>query len=304
MRRWGRLSAIAAALAVIGWLSPVGGVPAHALSTPLVSLSLGTATVDNVAGASRFTFNGSIAVGASEFQGVASGTAASDPYLRPGEIVPFTLQGSGLAGTCSGHWVVPYGTDVEGLVPVHSSVVAASLSCTLQLGAAPAAETELTVVAIETQPLSWHYTGLFAPGPSAAPVVAPVSLGTFDDLVYGDEGGCDVRYDFVGNISLGGHVFRGDAYGRAPACGEVTPPQFTLTGTSPSGDLSATCVDTTDSNVASTGLLSAISCSGHVGTGPAGTTTLYLLRVPNTEGNGYGCTTCFDSDGHGVFIGA
>jgi hypothetical protein len=300
--RWRRLfAAVAVATGSLGLVGPGIGA-ARALPAPPLPVSLGTATlVPEDFGNYALTLNGAIAVGAGEFTGQATGTISGSP-------TSFTLQGPGLQGTCSGHWVVPphypgINTTID--LSAAPSVAEASLACTLQLGTAPAAQTGLSIAAVEVPALGPQFTGLFAPGPSSLPDPAPVSLGTADLTVVneGRDSSCTFTYDLVGDIALGGQAFHGDASGSyvAGPCG-VVPPSFTLSGTSPSGDLSATCLTPNDAQ--SIPGTESLSCTGHVGAGPTGSTTLLLLEPIIDLTNPLGSSdTYIVTHTSGVFVG-
>lgn len=299
--RWCRLLAVVAvATGSLGLAGPVG--QAQALPAPAGFASLGTATlVPDGLGNFVVTLNGAIAVGAGEFIGQATGTMPSPP-------TSFAVQGPGLQGTCSGHWVVPPyypGVNLTIALPSLPHVAEASLACTLQLGTAPAAQTGLSVAAVQVPPLGPQFTGLFGPGPSSLPVPAPVSLGTMDLTVVnsGRDDSCDFTYDLVGDIALGGQVFHGDASGSYSAgpCG-IVPPTFTLTGTSPSGDLAATCLTPNDAQ--SIPGTESLSCTGHVGTGPTGSTKLVLAEPIIDLTNPLGTSASYIvTHTSGVFVG-
>ena len=296
-----------AAIVIVG----AGGIrPAAALPTPLGPVSLGTATATpSGTGGVTFSLSGSIAVGADEFTGTATGTTAGAGCCEAAlanVIRPFTLQGPGLSGTCSGHWVVaPW--QLSGLY--YSPAAEASLSCTLQLGLAAPAETGLSILVVDSAPPSQAYLGVFGPGPSSLPIPAPVSLGTAEVGGASTAPYFTLEYHLVGDIAFGGRVFHGHASGGYSSCCGETPATFPLTGTSPTGDLSATCSNQPSalySTVASaTGLDvsgDTLSCTGQVGGGPVGTTT-FVLVVPVVL-DGFGpCGRCSTAESTGVFVG-
>jgi hypothetical protein len=204
----------------------------------------------------------------------------------------FTLQGPDLTGTCSGHWLYGRSTEsppfIGGLAP--SPVAAISLSCTLQLGQGAPAETELVIALVnDSNSPSRHLTGAYGPGPSVLAGISPLSEGTADVYteVYGT--GNLIEYRFVGDIVFGGRVFQGVAGGSYSYHGEPAP-SFSLTGTSPTGDLSASCVNTVNSALffavgyIDTGLV----CTGSVGSGPASTVRLLVETPLMTTSHGGG----------------
>jgi hypothetical protein len=307
-------------VALCGSAAGLGGAaPARAAITPALPASLGTATV-TTDGAWNFTLNGSITVGSGTFTGTASGTAPAPlgyPPVPHTPIPAFTLAGPGLTGTCSGQWLMdPMSFDPSGLMgmlngfsPVFlmmppAVVNVASLSCTLQLGGAPPAQTGLTLALVaDDPPANTHLTGLYGPGLSSVPVPVPRSRGLADRTGVGVPIS-GYGYHLLGDIELGGQMFRGDASGSVPFSAPSAP--FPLTGTSPSGDLAATCaVPATPLDGVGAqppgGPLTLLSCTGHVGSGPVGTTTL-LLALPIASGTSGGCGGCEASDETGVFL--
>jgi hypothetical protein len=255
------------------------------------------------------TLTGSIAVGPDEFTGTATGTTplrhgSGGLYFYSDRVIdPFALQGPSLTGTCSGHWLFGRGSEpstaFRGPVAPPSPVAAISLSCTLQLGQAPPAETELVLALVnQSTDGSQHFSGAFGPGPSALAGVTPLSLGTADKYEEGLGGGTNIEYHLVGDIVLGGQVFHGDAGGGYLYQGQPNP-TFSLTGRSPSGNLAATCTDTSVRAIGLTTVGTGLVCTGNVGSGPTGTvrilTALPLIRT--TQMGRYSA-----SDSSGVFV--
>jgi len=285
-------------------------VPGQAIPlVPAVHTSVGTATVSPADGGwrSQITLSGSIVVGSEEFVGTASGV--TDSYLPEGAYTslmqPFALEGPNLTGTCAGHWALTPGSITAqeafstGTGLEHLPARAGWLSCTLQLGQSAPTQTGLALVVAQIPPTP-AMSGVFGPGPSAVPVPAPLSLGAVDRTQYSDGGNVHTVFDLVGHIAIGGAVFTGHASGERSHFGGDPAPPFTLAGTSPSGDLSATCTDT------ATGLpgTSQLECTGQVGSGPVGTTTLLLAIPINTPRTQNPCGRCSTNDATGVFIGA
>jgi len=224
-----------------------GSGQAQAATTPPLLVSAGTVTVAQAFGPSTtFTLSGSIAVGNSVFTGVASGTAAGPSSLGPYALNPipsFTLSGGWLTGTCSGLWELnPDGLENFGLVndPIglRDPVNVASLSCALQLGVAPAAQVSLTLAVVtDNAPTDSHFSGVYGPGLGTVSSPVLTSHGTVDRSTVVDLSPV-VQYDLVGDIALGGRVFEGHAQGSYNGATFPRAP-FSLTGASPSGDLSA-----------------------------------------------------------------
>jgi hypothetical protein len=296
-------------VAVCGSVASVGGaVPARAAATLALPLSLGTATASYDGQSWNFTLSGSIAVGAGVFTGSASGAAPADyGFIAPlprTPIPPFTLTGPGLTGTCSGQWLTdpsdfdPTGGYLVGLPPP-PPVNVASLSCTLQLGLAPPAQTSLTLALIaDNPPANTHLTGVYGPGLSSVPIPVPRSRGLADRAGADDREG----YHLLGDIELGGQVFHGDAFGGYKLSDPPDAP-FPLTGSSASGALAATCTASALDPI-SIGLvnrvLMSLSCTGSVGSGPVGTTTLIVV-LPIQKYH-FGTCACGAWDHTGVFL--
>jgi hypothetical protein len=298
------------------------GAPGHAVPlVPAVHATAGTATVTDAGlePGSRITLSGSIVVGSEEFVGTASGVTNS--YL-PGSdfqggsnvLNPFVLEGPDLTGTCAGHWALVPGSatsgveSATGVYGLSAPVFAGWLSCSLQLGQSAPAQTGVSLVVAQTPP-AWDASGVFGPGPSAGPLPAPVSLGTADAAYWSDASTVYGNYDLIGDIVIGGTVFTGHASGHYVHEGWEPVPPFTLAGTSPSGDLSATCtqdVPALDLSRPEVGLylsLEQLACTGQVGTGPPGTVTLFMLLPIRTDRFG-GCGRCSGGDRTGVFFAA
>jgi hypothetical protein len=190
-----------------------------------------------------------------------------------------------------------------------SPVNVVELACSLQLGVAPAAQTSLTLAVVAVDPpADREYAGVYGPGFSNLPVAVPASRGLADQsFVFESEN--TTTYDLVGDISLGGGVFHGHASGSYTGAPPSTP--FALAGTSPSGDLSATCTDSvpleqplSDTGLGvNEGLVTLLSCTGAVGAGPTGTTTLILLLPLTSTHVGAPCGHCTTDDATGVFLG-
>jgi hypothetical protein len=310
MRGW-RRKAFSTAVAVISaasiaQLSDAGVAKAAA---PALPVSSGTATVVVVPspfnGSQAFTLNGSIAVGNGIFNGTASGTATG-PYVwgpaARNPVPPFTLEGPSLTGTCSGQWLAdptgfrPVTVDPTGLTsfPPPPPVNVVSLSCALQLGLAAPAQTSLTLAVLsQNAPTDSQFSGAFGPGVSSIPTAVPPSRGIADVANVSDPP--TVEYHLLGDLSFGGQVFHGDAFGAYDP--SVVPPgqPFAVTGASPSGNLTATCDDSRSP---------LLSCTGQVGTGTVGTATLIVLTPLQSTRFEDGCGHCGSSDSTGVFIGA
>jgi len=309
---------LATTVAVLAAVAGLGGAGRAKATTPALPASLGTATV--IASAPcrwTYTLGGSIVVGSGTFSGTASGTATGptsgcglDTPRTP--IAAFTLEGPDLTGTCSGHWLIdptgpqPLGgltpTNAKGVTP--ASVV--SLACSLQLGTSAPAAAGLTLVLVSPSGGS-SFTGVYGPGTTSVALPAPLSLGT---VAITSTEGCSEDYSFVGDISLGGRVFHGEATASNYLC-SFAP--FLVTGTSPSGDLTASCgprsypLSGTPGGLGNTGLLGfTLQCSGHVGDGPDGTATLLVEVVMSSSHPGFewGCgAACSTSDSTAVFVG-
>jgi hypothetical protein len=305
--RWIRrtITALVLGVGVVG-LAPA--VPGRAIPlVPAVHASVGTATVSPADGGSQITLSGSIVVGSEEFVGTASGVIF--PYLPEGAFTslmqPFVLEGPNLTGTCAGHWALTPGSVTAqeafstGTGLEHLPVRAGWLACTLQLGQSAPAQTGLAL-AVARVPQTGEYSGVYGPGPSSVPVPAPLSLGAVDRTEYSDGGHVHDVYDLVGHIAIGGAVFTGHASGERLYFGGDPAPPFTLAGTSPSGDLSATCTDTATDVPG----ISQLECTGQVGSGPVGTTTLLLAIPINTPRTQNPCGRCSTNDATGVFVAA
>jgi hypothetical protein len=271
--------------------------------------------VTNAGFGTTYTLNGSLAVGDGVFSGTASGTSANPTsYPSPGNLVSaFTLSGPGLTGTCSGQWLLdpttfgdPYSA-TQYHVPT-SPVNVVSLACTLQLGAAPPADTSLTLALVkDSSPFAAnHYTGVYGPGVSSLSLPVPPSKGVVDrTFAYS---GLPPRFEYhmVGDIALGGQVFHGDASGGYDPSIGGPPYSFPLTGTSVAGSLNATCTENEPPMPIGTGIaapITLLSCTGQVGAGPTGTTSLVLLLPFQSYRPGDGCGHCTSSDDTGVFVG-
>jgi hypothetical protein len=290
-----------------------GGLPARAAVPPAVPLSVGTATVANADSTTTYTLTGSIAVGDGVFSGTASG-AVPDPFDHPSSsnLVPaFTLSGPGLTGTCSGQWLLnpisfgdPYGITAYGVPSGPVNVV--SLACEMQLGTDPPADTSLTLALVKDGALTEsHYTGVYGPGVSSLHLLVPPSKGVVDRtfLIGGTP---RFEHHLLGDIALGGQVFHGDASGGYDPSIGGPPYSFPLTGTSVAGSLNATCTENEPPMPIGTGIaapITLLSCTGQVGAGPTGTTSLVLLLPFQSYRPGDGCGHCSSTDSTGVFVG-
>lgn len=159
------------------------------------------------------------------------------------------------------------------------------------------------------------FTGVFAgiPDATALPAVPVVSFGTAAASEFDGISSAQLGQYFSGQISLGGQTYKGAAGGTAALGGSgrlgvttgVAP--FQLTGTSPTGSLSATCSGDF-LNVGPAELLipqplgvglSILTCDGSANAGSSGETTLVSVYRVTSDVIHAGETIYYD----GIFLG-
>ena len=117
----------------------------------------------------------------------------------------------------------------------------------------------------------------------AAPTLVKRSAGTVV-AEHSDSSVESTSFALTGSISFGNRTCQGTASGGVfwYCCGEGIEPPIPLHGSSPDGDLDATCVDDVDLYMDDPGA-GYLVCTGHIGDGTTATTRL-VIALPITSG--------------------
>jgi hypothetical protein len=289
--------ALATALVLTCGLS----VPARAAtdSSPTDTLTGGTVTV--VVGQDptlhiptwTTTISGQVAGGGRVFKGSASGSNNEGQT----ESQAFTLAGTSATGTinltCVGE---------PGAPPTPPPLL--DDKCSVSIDGAPAVALEMIFALAPTSLTT--YRGVYAAVPDAEGLPSlGLNLGTASATVFVGPTGDSVSFAFDGQIAVGGQSYHGLASG-ATIFSSATPvtidvPPFSLSGTSASGSISATC----SGEFVTAGLslpvpgLSVLGCDGSANGGSAGHTTLVSVYRETGSEIHFGTATTYA----GVFTG-
>lgn len=273
--RWIRV-VVGATVALGGGLVSVS--PAYA-----ADLSAGTVTVQPYFERGNFfTLHGRFAAGGASVVTTATGWSSDTPDGR----TPIALSGVGITGTCTfGPTNLP--TVITPPLPVPNG--SERMYCSVSIYGRPVAPMSL-ILTIQAPGLGSSTSGLFVGGVdtdvTATPAIPTRSDGTAVKQIACGLGQCSVYLALTGHLHFGGHTFTGTA----TSLNAVGAPH-TLHGTSPAGDLDATCTDFGPA---------ALKCVGSIGTGPTGHTNLALVLGPYSQDSVPKGTS---SHAEGVFAG-
>jgi hypothetical protein len=252
------------------------------------------------------TLNGQIAAGGRFFSGTARGTESEDfPF-----VYEFPLSGTSPSGSITARcWGYDQPDSRQLLGPIGPNAGPPAppaglldMNCDVSIDGAASVPLHLVIALAPTGTNT--YAGAYAAvpdnvRPEALPTVPAVSFGTSSVSVFGGADSGSITYVLTGQITLGDQTFHGTAIGE-----ETTSDSFTLSGTSPTGSLTATCtaqlVDTGELVPPNGGVaLSVLSCDGSVNGGAPGHATLVSVYRMTSHVVHAGDYSAYD----GAFVG-
>jgi hypothetical protein len=264
-----RLATAAALLGVVvGTLVAMAG-PAGA-QLPLPSgVTEGSATIVVSHDPSGFdawavSLDGQVASSGRAYTGTASGTTVEE-YSEPTLSFSGATGSSSLTGSCYGDPTFVPVTDTRVPHPLAPAGLLREL-CSVSIDGAPTTDVDLVLALAPTATLN-TYTGIFTavPDSSQLPALSPASVGTASMEASSWSNSVSFAFD--------GQIYRGHAAGGASDNASTV----TLSGTSASGSLSATCTDMWEGaelDIGMGGAAAVLDCNGSVNGGPPGHVTL------------------------------
>lgn len=243
------------------------------------------------------TISGQVAAAGRTYSGTASGSNSEGPT----EVQSFTLTGTSATGslsiTCIG------GPSSPTPPPLIDD------NCSVSIDGAASVDMAMVFAVVPTADLA-TYKGVYGAAPDAAGLPSlPVSLGTASATDFSGPTGDSLAFGVEGQVTIGGQTYAGVASGSTPYSSgtlvTIDVPSFTLSGTSATGSLTATCSGEFVSLADEGGspalgvALSVLGCDGSANGGPTGHTTLVGVYRATSWASHFGTTTTYA----GVFTG-